>query len=55
MFSVAMRMQNVVQNLSAIYLLKYFLTMLEDGVVRMFIDSCVEKNINANKHRLIVS
>lgn len=55
MFSVAMRMQNVVQNLSAIYLLKYFLTMLEDGVVRMFIDSCVEKNINANKHRLTVS
>lgn len=29
--------------------------MLEDGVVGVFIVSCVEKNINANKHRLIVS
>lgn len=56
MFSVAMRTQNsVVQNLSAIYLLKYLLIMLEDGVVGMFIVSCVEKNINANKHQLIVS
>lgn len=56
MFSVAMRTQNsVVQNLSAIHLLKYLLIMLEDGVVGMFIVSCVEKNINANKHRLIVS
>lgn len=55
MFSVAMRIENVVRNLSAIYLLKYFLIMLEDGVVGMSIVSCVEKNINSNKHRLIVS
>lgn len=55
MFSGAIRIQNVVQNLSAIYLLKYLLIMLEDGVVLMSIVSCVEKNINDNKHRLFVS